>query len=115
MLDTWALAGGHQTDSPASITYSSVVVRDSVRIIMMIAALNRLDLNSCDIKNVYLMADCCEKILIKAGPEFGLHCRAPRHMAARTQGTIRPEEFRRCISIVPSRTYLQLGIQDIMG
>jgi hypothetical protein len=36
----------------------------------MIAALNGLDLNSCDIKNAYLTADCREKILIKAGPEF---------------------------------------------
>jgi hypothetical protein len=66
------VAGGHQTDSPASITYSSVVARDSVRIILMIAALNGLDfLNSCDIKNANLTADCREKILIKAGPEFG--------------------------------------------
>jgi hypothetical protein len=65
------MAGGHQTDSPASIAYSSVVARDSVRIILVIAALNGLDLNSCDIKNAYLMADCREKILIKAGPEFG--------------------------------------------
>jgi hypothetical protein len=65
------VAGGHQTDSPASITYSSVVARDSVRTIVMIAALNGLDLNSCDIKNAYLTADCREKILIKAGPEFG--------------------------------------------
>jgi hypothetical protein len=75
------VAGGHQTDSPASITYSSVVARDSVRIILMIVALNGLDLNSCDIKNAYLTADCREKILIKqAGPEFGPE-RAPVYMA----------------------------------
>ena len=57
------VAGGHQTDSPASITYSSVVARDSVRIILMIAALNGLDLNRCDINHAYLTADCREKIL----------------------------------------------------
>ena len=64
------MAGGHQTDSLASITYPSIVARDYVRIILMIAALNELDLNSCDIKNAYLTTDCREKILIKAGPEF---------------------------------------------
>jgi hypothetical protein len=37
----------------------------------MITVLNGLDLNSCDIKNAYLTADCREKILIKAGLEFG--------------------------------------------
>ena len=66
------VAGGHKTSSPASITYSSVVARDSVRIVLLIAALNGLEMSSCDIKNAYLTADCREKILIKAGPEFGL-------------------------------------------
>ena len=65
------VAGGHQTDSPASITYSSVVTRDSVRIIPKIVALNGLDMSCCDIKNTYLAADCHEKILIKAGSDFG--------------------------------------------
>lgn len=35
-------ADGHKTGAPASLTYSSVVSRDSVRIILMIAALNEL-------------------------------------------------------------------------
>lgn len=65
------VAAGHKTDSPASITYSSVVSRDSVRIVLMIAALNGLEMSCCDIKNAYLTADCREKILIKAGTEFG--------------------------------------------
>jgi len=34
------VADGHKTDSPATITYSSVVSRDSVRIALTIAALN---------------------------------------------------------------------------
>jgi hypothetical protein len=34
------VAGGHLTDPPASITYSSVVSRDSVRIMFLVAALN---------------------------------------------------------------------------
>jgi hypothetical protein len=65
------VAGGHKTSSPTSITYSSVVSRDSVRIVLLVAALNGLEMSSCDIKNAYLTADCREKILIKAGTEFG--------------------------------------------
>lgn len=36
------VAGGHTTDTPATLTYSSVVSRDSVRIALTIAALNDL-------------------------------------------------------------------------
>ena len=43
------VAGGHKTEAPASITYSSVVSRDSVRIALLIAALNDLDVLACDI------------------------------------------------------------------
>jgi hypothetical protein len=65
------VAGGHKTDTPASITYSSVVSRDSVRIALLIAALNDLNILACDIQNAYLTAPCREKICIIAGPEFG--------------------------------------------
>ena len=64
------VAGGHSTDPPSSITYSSVVSRDSVRIAFMLAALNDLDLSACDIGNAYLNAPCREKIWTLAGPEF---------------------------------------------
>ena len=47
---------GHTTTDPASITYSSVVSRDSVRIALTIAALNDLYILACDIQNAYLMA-----------------------------------------------------------
>ena len=43
------VAGGHVTETPSSITYSSVVSRDSVRIALTIAALNGLDILACDI------------------------------------------------------------------
>jgi hypothetical protein len=65
------VAGGHQTKPPPSITYSSVVSRDSVRLAFLIAALNDLDVMSCDLQNAYLNADCREKIFVVAGPEFG--------------------------------------------
>ena len=65
------VAGGHTTTAPASITYSSVVSRDSVRIALTIAALNDLQILACDIQNAYLTARCREKIYTIAGPEFG--------------------------------------------
>lgn len=55
----------------ASITYSSVVSRDSVRIALLFAALNDLSILSCDIGNAYLNAPCKEKIWFVAGNEFG--------------------------------------------
>ena len=65
------VGGGHTTRTPASITYASVVSRDSVRIALTVAALNELDILACDIQNAYLTAECREKIWTVAGPEFG--------------------------------------------
>ena len=66
------VAGGHTTETPATLTYSSVVSRDAVRIALVPAALNDLQVMLCDIQNAYLMADCREKIWTYPGPEFGL-------------------------------------------
>ena len=50
------VAGGHRTDPPASITYSTVVTRESVRIAFLIASLNDLDIEAADIRNAHLNA-----------------------------------------------------------
>ena len=53
------VAGGHMTETLATLTYSSVLSQDSVRIIALaVAALNDLQVMLCDIQNAYLMADC---------------------------------------------------------
>jgi hypothetical protein len=65
------VADGHKTDPPATLTYASVVSRDSVRLFFLLAALNDLKVAACDIEGAYLTADCREKIYITAGPEFG--------------------------------------------
>ena len=65
------VAGGHTTSTPTSLTYSSVVSRDSVRVALTAASLNGLSLLACDIKNAYLTANCRERIYTYAGPEFG--------------------------------------------
>jgi len=56
------VADGHKTRPPTSITYSSVVSRDSVRIALTIASLNSLGVAACDIGNAYLNATCREKL-----------------------------------------------------
>ena len=38
------IAGGHKTETPVTLTYSLVISRDSVRICLLIAALNGLDI-----------------------------------------------------------------------
>jgi hypothetical protein len=65
------VAGGHMTEAPAALTYSSVVSRESVRIAFMAAALNGLDILAADAQNAYLNADCRESVYTIAGPEFG--------------------------------------------
>ena len=65
------VAGGHTTEMPTSLTYSSVVSCDSVQITLTIAGLNNLKVMACGIQNVYLTAPCREEIWTYAGPEFG--------------------------------------------
>jgi Reverse transcriptase (RNA-dependent DNA polymerase) len=65
------VVGGHLTEPPASITYSSVVSRDSVRLAFLIAALNDLNIMACDVGNAYLNAPCRKKVWFVAGAEFG--------------------------------------------
>ena len=65
-------ADGHKTGAPASVTYySTVVSRDSVRILLTIAALNDLEIMGADVQNAFLTAPNREKCWMVAGPEFG--------------------------------------------
>ena len=65
------VAGGHLTDPPETMTYSSVVSRESVRIAFTIAALMDLEVQMTDIGNAYLNAPTSEKVYSVAGKEFG--------------------------------------------
>ena len=65
------VAGGHQVDTPAVMTYASVIGRETVRIALTIAALNDLEVTTADVQNAYLTAPCAEKIWTTLGPEFG--------------------------------------------
>ena len=65
------VAGGHMTDAPPTITYASVVSRETVRIALTLAGLNDLQVKVSDIENAYITAPCTEKIWTVLGPEFG--------------------------------------------
>ena len=65
------VAGGHTTENPTALTYSSVVSRDSVRLVLLMTALNDVPLLAADIGNAYLNATCHEKIYTIARAEFG--------------------------------------------
>jgi hypothetical protein len=65
------VAGGHTTEAPASLTYASVISRESMRIALTMAALNDLEVKIGDIENTYLMVPVAEKIWTGLGPEFG--------------------------------------------
>jgi len=64
------VAGGHMTAPPVSITYATVVSRESVRIAFVLAALNGLEMEAADIGKAYLNAPTNEKNVITCGLEF---------------------------------------------
>ena len=61
-------SGYYRTDPPSYITYSSVILRDSVRLGFLLETLNDLDICGVDIGETYLNAECREKVLCKSGP-----------------------------------------------
>ena len=65
------VAGNHMAKAPATIMYASVVSRETVRMALMIAALNDLEVKSGNILNAYVQAPVTEKVWTTLGPEFG--------------------------------------------
>jgi hypothetical protein len=66
------VAGGHMTKATGSITYASVVSHETVRIALLMAALNDLYVKVGDILNAYITAPITEKVWTVLGPEFGI-------------------------------------------
>ena len=65
------VANGHTKALPSSITYSSVVYRESVGIAFIFASLNNLDIFAFDIGNSQLSAKFRETIWTEAGTDCG--------------------------------------------
>jgi len=64
-------ARGDQIDTPPSVTYASVVTRESIRIGFMLSSLNDLNILPADVAGAYLNAPCTEKVYAILGDEFG--------------------------------------------
>ena len=56
------VTGGNMTKAPATITYASVVSRETVRIALMIATLNDHEIKSGNILNAYVQAPVSEEV-----------------------------------------------------
>jgi hypothetical protein len=65
------IAHGHKTDAPTTITYASVVSRETVRVALTLAALNDLKVKVGDVLNACITAPITEKVWTVLGPEFG--------------------------------------------
>ena len=65
----WVL-DGHKTPEPKISTYAGVVSRESVRIVLTYAALNRVDVIAADIRNAYLQAPLYQREYIVCLPRI---------------------------------------------
>jgi hypothetical protein len=65
------VAGGHLTDPPSCLTYSSVMSRESAQIAFLIAAINRYDVIAADVQNDYVQETSLDKYYAITGNEFG--------------------------------------------
>ena len=68
---TRLVAGGNMTKASATVTDVSVVSRETVKIALMIATLNDLEVESGNILNAYVPVPVTEKVWATLGPEFG--------------------------------------------
>eukprot|EP00804_Cyclotella_cryptica_P029741 CCRYP_015201-RA/>CCRYP_015201-RA protein AED:0.23 eAED:0.23 QI:0/0/0/1/1/1/6/0/958 len=68
------VAGGHATKAPATLTYASIVSRETVQIALLVAVLNDVDVWAADVLNAYITVPCREKIWTTLGKEFGDDC-----------------------------------------
>ena len=62
----------HLTEDPSGSKCAGVVLRESVRIALLHAALNDMLVMAADIRNACLQAPTSEKHYVICGPEFGI-------------------------------------------
>ncbi len=65
------VAGGHRTKAPATITYASMVSRETVHLALSIGSLNDLEVKEGDVLNAYITTPVKEKVWTVLEPEFG--------------------------------------------
>ena len=77
------VARGSMTEPTKEETFASVVSRDTVRLFFLLAALNDLELLSCDIQNAYLAAPNKEKIWTRFDDQLGPEYKGRRAIIAK--------------------------------
>ena len=80
------MARGHMTEAPDIIKYASVVSRETVRIALMIAALNDLGVNSGNILNAYVQATVTESRWTILDHEFSKDARKTAEIVSTLNG-----------------------------
>ncbi len=65
------VAGGHLTQATATITYASVVSRETVCLALTFASLNDLEVKVGNVLTAYITTPFIEKVWTILGPEFG--------------------------------------------
>ena len=65
------VTGGHMAEAPKTLTYASVISRETVRFALMIAELNELEMKMADVHNGFVAACCSESIHKTLGLFFG--------------------------------------------
>jgi hypothetical protein len=64
------VAGGHLTEAPATITYASVVSRETMHLALTFASLNDLEVKVGNVLNAYITTPVKKKVWTILGPEF---------------------------------------------
>jgi hypothetical protein len=106
------VAGGHRTEAPATITYASVVSRETVRITLIMAAPNDLEVKVGDVLNAYITAPITEKVLTVLGPEFATDAGKTAVICSCPVWT---EKCWGCISRAPCIFHATNGIHVLQG
>ena len=64
------MEGGHLTKPSQEMTYRSVILQDTMRILLTIYVLNGIDIRFFDIWNLYMNKETYDKVYFIAGKEF---------------------------------------------
>ena len=66
------MAGGHLTEAPVTITYASVVSRETVHLALTFASLNDVETTVGNVLNAYITPPVKKNLWTILGPKFGL-------------------------------------------
>jgi hypothetical protein len=74
LLQGQLIARGRTTKAPATLTYASIMSQETVCIVLLVAALNDIDIWTTDVLNAYITMPCHEKLWTALGKEFDIDC-----------------------------------------